>query len=85
LRGRPADDVGALDVFVAVGAFQVDVEAVNRSGFGDVEHLPLGKTFDDVEHHDVAQLAQGAKLRQYATNLPTADQRNFRSRHCLSP
>ena len=71
--GGDDDDVGTLDVFVAVGPFQVDVEAVNRSRFGDVEHLTLRKTFDDVEQHHITQFTQSAELSQNATNLSTTD------------
>ena len=84
LAGKPGgddDDVGALDVLVAVRALELDVEAVDRRGLGDVEHLALGQPLDDVEEDHVAELAQRAELSEHATDLPTADQCNLRSSH----
>ena len=67
--GGDDDHVGTLDVLVAVRALELDVEAVDRSRFGDVEHLPLGKALDDVEQDHITEFAQCAELSQHATNL----------------
>ena len=82
--GGHDNDIGTLDIFVAVGALQADIIAVNRSDFSDVEHLALGQSFDDVEQYNVTKFTQSAKLGKNTTNLTTTDERNlFTSHFCF--
>ena len=71
---------------VGVGAAQGRVEAVDRSGLGDVERLALRRALGDVEEDDVAELLERGQVGEGSPDLSCADQRDLRSSHlALSP
>ncbi len=74
-------DLGAFDVGVGVGAFEVAVEAFDGAGLGDVERLALRQAFHDVEEHDVAKLLEADQVGERAADHATADQGDLRTRH----
>ena len=53
------------------------VRSHDRSAFGHVEGLALGKSFDDVEDHDVTEFAVCNLLGEHAADVSAADQSNL--------
>ena len=79
--GGDDDHVGALDRLVGLRAGIAHVEAVDRRGLGDVERLAVGDAFLDVEEDDVAELLQSDEMRERATDLTGADERDLLTAH----
>ncbi len=74
---RDDHDVGAGDAFVAVRAADLRIRSHDRSALGHVEGLALGKSFDDVEDHDVTEFAVCNLRGEYAADISAADQSNL--------
>ena len=70
-------DVGAREVGVVVAALDLDVEALDGPGGGEVERLALRQALDDVEQDDVAEPLQRAQVRERAADHAGADERDL--------
>jgi hypothetical protein len=81
--GRHDDDVRACDVLVIVGADDLGVKAFDRAALRKVESLALGHAFHHVEQDDVAQFLLRGQMRQSATDVTRADQRDLLACHVL--
>ena len=71
--GGNDDNIGTFDVFVAVGAFQIDIVAIYRTNFSNVEHLALGQTFNNVKQNNITEFTQCTKLSENAADLSATD------------
>eukprot|EP00657_Telonema_sp_P-1_P000198 TRINITY_DN10345_c0_g1_i1.p1 TRINITY_DN10345_c0_g1~~TRINITY_DN10345_c0_g1_i1.p1 ORF type:complete len:129 (+),score=53.35 TRINITY_DN10345_c0_g1_i1:94-480(+) len=59
------------------------IEAFDRGRFRDIERLTLGDALNDIEEHHVAEFLQTGEQRQRATDIPSADQRDFVASHLV--
>ena len=82
-RHAGGDDahIGAGDVGIVVGALEDGVEALGRTGFGDVQRLALGGAFRDVEQHDIAEFLDRGEMGERAADLTGADEGDLGSGH----
>ena len=75
--GGDHHDVGAGGVLVVVRADHAGIGALDRRRLHDVEALALRHAFDDVDEHDVGQLAIRKALREGGSDVSSADDRDF--------
>ena len=80
LRGARGDDdhVRVGGVGVVVGAFDMQVEALDRAGLEQVEPFALRHTFDNIDKDDIASSLAAIQCGG-GTNETSADDGNFRS------
>ena len=78
---RDDDDIGAGDIGVIIGALEGDIETFDRAALRQIERLALRHAFDNIEQHDITQSLGGGEMRQRATDVASADQRNFVASH----
>ena len=71
--GGHHDHVGAGRVRIVVRAEHSGVMGDDRRGLGEVETLALGKTFDDIDEHDVGQAGLGDALGGGRADVAGAD------------
>ena len=79
--GGDDDDIGAGDIGVIIGALEVHIEPFDRAALRQIERLALRHAFDHVEQHDIAESLGSGEMRQRATDVASADQRNFVASH----
>ena len=60
---------------------ELGIEPLDGRQFGEVERFALGRAFDDVEKHDVAEFLQPGQEGQGAADLAGPDQSNLAARH----
>ena len=82
--GGHDDDVGPGNVGVGTRARQLGVEALDRSGFRQIQRFALWHAIDDIEQDDVAQFLDRGQMGQGPADLTCADQSNLLPRHELS-
>ncbi|MDF9866084.1 hypothetical protein M2437_005066 [Methylorubrum pseudosasae] len=66
---------------IVAGARILGIEAVDGSGFGDVERLALRHAVDDVEQHHVTEFLEAGEMGQRAADLSGADERDLAACH----
>jgi len=79
--GGDDHDIGALDGGIVIGSGVVGIDALDRSGLGDIQGLALRDAFSDVEHYDVAQLLQADQMSQGAADIAGANESDFFTCH----
>jgi hypothetical protein len=75
------DDVAVLDVGIGVGALELRVVTLDRTGLRNVERLSLRQPLHDVEENDVAQFLQADEMSERAADLSAADEGDFLAGH----
>jgi len=75
--GGDHDDVRPGGVVVRVRPADGGVEAEHRARLEQVESLPLGRSFENVEEHDVAELLRRASHRHVLAHESAADDRDL--------
>jgi hypothetical protein len=80
-RDTGGDDanISARNIFIRLSTRHFSIEFGGWAAFGDVQRLAFGDAFGNVEQDDIAQLFEGSKMGKGATDLTSADQRNFGS------
>ena len=67
---------------VLIGAKDRQIETFQRSGFFEVERLPLGQSLDNIGNDDIAQFLFRAILGHRSPNVTRADTRYFEPLAC---
>src|SRR5262249_21277827 len=74
---RDDDDVRTSSLLVARRADDIRLVAEHRTHLVDVQRLPLGQPFLDVDEDDVRVVARRQHLRAGGADVPRADDRDF--------